>query len=273
MPLNEVGSNQDFREHDSNVAHVVAEALNRLIDEGVLNREDVSKASEEKFEEFLSRYGRSVKYGEFTEVEKLKVKTLFSREVPSDEYVNPEETAAEMRVVLHALQAEDAGVWGFILFGSRMDKTKVPRNKVSASDEVQLRDEHAGLSDLDVIVVCDFREFRFRSDLKTSVGLLRDTLFPTSTYMPVSVAEAMSARTLLKSFAADADAKIDEVPYWSWNANSIKFIGALTDDGRTYNEAEVNEMLQRYLRSPRLIEAKEREINYIREILLQPRAE
>lgn len=249
MPKLTEGSYQPSElEHDAEFAHSVGNALNDLIDKGLITVEAVENAPPRKFTEFVRRYQGAIMYGTFDPKDYYKIFTLF----PATEDINKHNREGERketidfgRNLLAKMQGKDERICGLLLFGSRLDPQKLPREE----------------SDLDAVPILLGSEIEYGPG-KRPIRILQKVYkeeFPNASYPLGDWESELTSEELLDIVDHGLDPY--NIPVWSWNNEAVYFVGKIGD----LTEKEVNDRIQAYVQSPKLLERKQKAIDLIKQ--------
>lgn len=235
-------------EHDAEFAHSVANALNTLIDKEITTVEAIEKAPPRKFTEFVRRFQGAIMYGAFSPKDYYKIFTLFPNAEDMDRHNRDEEkkeTIAFGRSLLVKMQEKDSRICGLLLFGSRLDPLKLPKSE----------------SDLDAIPVFLGSDIEYGPG-KRPIRILQKVYkeeFPNVSYPLGDWESELASEELLDIVDRGLDPY--NIPVWSWNNEATYFVGKIGD----LTEKEVNDRIQTYIQSSKLMERKQRAIDLIKQ--------
>ena len=268
---------QNRREQDNGFAHVVANSLNNLVDEGVLGNCEISQASAMKMDEFVVRYPKQIRTGIYSAADRLNLRTLFavSDHTNSIQRESRGEQIVEMaREVYRKIHDEDPDIQGFIVFGSRMDRTKLPRDNpvLEKTDD----DPTGGISDIDIITfMLPSDSFKLQDTYLTHRRMeeIKNDLYP-EVHARFGRSGIQHISDLYDMLKGHNDLWL--FPEWGWNPDAVYFTGELHVPGylsvsgkeEVYSQDEVNVMLGKFLRSERASQERKVMMDEAKEIIL-----
>jgi len=224
------------KEFDQGLIDVhVAHFLNDMIGGGFVDCGKISKSADIEFGELIIRYGDEIQKwgsvnsdGEKYEVPQArleKIGTLLGYEKAQDRDVICA-TIEIVKLVLDVLVQETRLPFtGVIVFGSRMDPEKNPRN----------------CSDLDICLVTDSIQ-NFTCDFETVLGweeLIKSMGLP----YEVSINGLLSNGSVYNS-VNDSARNQAYVPAWAWNPDGFAFVGEFVVGGYAMRDGVATEFLR-----------------------------
>lgn len=259
-------------EPDNNYAHAVANYLNMLVDEEVLTRHDLDKASDDAIEEVVLRIhknGMNHKKEYLKWDEAQKIKTIFSSEtLPNIDIPSKAEITEFVRGFIEFLRPQGfEEITGAIVYGSLLDKRRKPRDG-SDLDIMFLVDMDSGWVHLDNAWLQEGGNELDPTDIEVGTNFTEVTKlaykfakekFPKFKDIPVNLSHLYNKKMF--EYALDPSDK-KEAPWWLYSPGVYAIRGF-----KDMPEEKVNAIIQKSLGSEWLKKLKRKTIDDIKKDL------
>ncbi len=246
--MDSIGEFPHTLETDIQIANVVADRLNKFVDEGILTAQDLQKAEADSFDTFVLRIMHKEYLGKKLEPEDIaKVQGIFRSERidPLPNQPRPEEIISSARRLLEGMREQSYDFDGLLIHGSSLNKKMILRagnNRILGSDvdldillgnqgvmEYQMATNSTqtnlyGMSSEDIYreSVDAFMHKYVPHPSKKDLPIFRNIETHVSTFMSPDDFDQQ-----LRELAEKVDSVPEMVasfPYWAWKADCVAFV-------------------------------------------------
>lgn len=189
------------------------------------------------------------------EQETSKIKTLFGVKT-KDDFSGPSyhELIGDISVAFDKVKPEFIGLQGLLLYGSRLNQSKTPRNTWEFP------------SDIDAIAIFknSLGDFVSREQLQNLSSQISQNLTlqnPVYKHIPLSLTNAERAGSI---YSRLNPRYFHTTPPWAAEPDSFYYIGELRDGKkRQFTQTEANQLISQSVSSPEFQDLRVREIKYL----------